>query len=1155
MAGSSFVHLHVHSHYSLLDGTARIPDLIDRAAAFGMPALALTDHGNLYGAVEFYRTARAKGIRPILGIEVYVAPGSRFERKSTDRKAPPLHHLVLLARDLRGWRNLLQLATRSHLEGFYYKPRVDLDLLREHAEGLIAMSACLSGEVNKLALAGDLRGARECIERYAGIYGRENVHLEIQDAGLPDQRRLLEIIPRLAREAGVGIVATNDVHYLTPEDARAHEVHLCISTGKTLADAGRLRMDAGQFYFRSGAEMERLFAGFPEALAASADIASRCQVELDVSAPHLPRFDPPDGRDATSFFRLLCDEGCRARFPEMPEEVRTRLAYEMDVIERMGYVSYFLIVWDFIRYARERGIAVGPGRGSAAGSLVAYALGITDVDPLRYDLIFERFLNAERISLPDIDIDFCMDRRDEVIAYVRERYGHDRVSQIITFGTMAARAVIRDVGRALGVPLKEVDAIAKKVPERPGIKLGEALTEEPDLAKLCASRVEYSDLLAIAQRLEGLNRHASTHAAGVLISDVPIVEVVPLQRTGDDVTTQFPMEVLESIGMLKMDFLGLKTLTVIDRALALVRRTRGIALDLDRVPFDDPKTYALLASGETRMVFQLESTGMRELIRRLRPDRFEDIVALLALYRPGPLGSGMHDSFVRRKHGEEPVEYEHPLLEPILRETNGVILYQEQVMRIANRLAGFSMNEADNLRKAMGKKKPEILARFRDQFLRGAEANGVEPSIAEKIFGQIEYFAGYGFNKSHSTAYALLSYRTAYLKANYPAEFMAGVMSCDMGHTDKIALCVEECRRMGIAVRPPDIHSSGIAFEVVDGEIRYALEAVKNVGSKTVEAIVEARERVGRLRSIYHLCEEVSPQALNKTALESLIKAGALDAFGRPRAQLAAVVEDALARGAERDRDRRTGQLELFSFLESVGETLADSYPDIPEWDEGERLGHEKESLGLYLSGHPLARFDATIRRCATHATADLEEAEPGTEVIVAGQIAAIRRTLTRKGDAMAFVRIEDATGSAEVIAFPDTYEASRAALAEEALVFVCARIELRDEKRSLIATLIVPIESAEEALVGGIVLRVRSDEGDAEGRIYRIRQILEAFRGSTPVYVDIARTSPGRARRLAVGEALQVSACAELFRELTEAIGEENVAVLRKAPEPVEVG
>ncbi|MBN1418379.1 MAG: DNA polymerase III subunit alpha [Planctomycetes bacterium] len=1154
MAGSPFVHLHVHSHYSLLDGTARIPDLVARAAAFGMPALALTDHGNLYGAIEFYRAARDAGIRAILGIEVYVAPGSRFERKSTDRRAPPLHHLVLLARDLRGWQNLLQLATRSHLEGFYYKPRVDLDLLREHREGLIALSACLSGEVNKLAVAGDLRGAREAVERYAGIFGRENVYLEIQDAGLPDQRRLLEFIPGLAREARVGLVATNDVHYLTPEDARAHEVHLCISTGTTLADAGRLRMESDQFYFRSGAEMERIFARFPAAVAASADIASRCQVDLEVSAPHLPRFDPPDGGDATAFFHDLCESGCRARYPEMPPEVRSRLDHEMRVIERMGYVSYFLIVWDFIRYARERGIPVGPGRGSAAGSIVAYALGITDVDPLRYDLIFERFLNAERISLPDIDIDFCMERRDEVIAYVRERYGHDRVSQIITFGTMAARAVIRDVGRVLGVPLKEVDAIAKKVPERPGIKLEEALTEEPDLAKLCASRAEYTDLLGIARRLEGLNRHASTHAAGVLISDVPIVEVVPLQRTGQDVTTQFPMDVLESIGMLKMDFLGLKTLTVIDRALSLVRRTCGIDLDLDRAPLDDARTYALLSSGETRMVFQLESSGMRELIRRLRPDRFEDIVALLALYRPGPLGSGMHESFVRRKHGEEPVEYEHPLLEPILRETNGVILYQEQVMRIANRLAGFSMNEADNLRKAMGKKKPEILARFRDQFLRGAEANGVEPRIAEKIFGQIEYFAGYGFNKSHSTAYALLSYRTAYLKANHPAEFMAAVMSCDMDHTDKIALCAEECRRMGIAVRPPDLHSSGAAFEVVGGEIRHALAAVKNVGSKTVEAILEARERVGRFRSIYHLCEEVSPQALNKTALEALIKAGALDTFSRPRAQLAAVVEEALARGAERDRDRRMGQLALFSSLDPDGDVLADSYPNVPEWDEGERLRREKEALGLYLSGHPLARFDATIRRHATHTAADLEDAEPGIEVVVAGQVAAIRRTFTRRGDAMAFVRIEDATGSAEVIAFPEAYEAARAALVEDALVLVGARVDVRDEKRSLVGTRIVPIESADETLVDGIVLRVRSEQGDAEGRIYRIRQILEAFPGSSPVYVDIVRGDSRRACRLAVGDAFRVSPGSELLRELDAALGAENVSITRKTAETAEV-
>jgi DNA polymerase III subunit alpha len=845
----SFVHLHVHSHFSLLDGAITIPQLVKAAEDYGMPALALTDHGNLYGAVQFYKACTAAKVKPIIGMEAYVAPGSRTDRKRTPSGA--FFHFILLARNEEGYRNLMRLSSSAYLEGYYYRPRIDKEILAKHSKGLIGMSACLSSEINRAALQGDDAELRAQIESYRSLFEPECFFLEIQRNGLQEQERILEKIPPLAKEYGIPLVATNDIHYLRREDARAQEVHLCINTGQTMDDSDRLRFNSDQFYFRSKAEMERVLGDFPDAIENTARVAEMCDLQLDFTKTHLPVFEISTREDPVSYFRELCLAGCLERYPDFDSrpDIRERLDREMAVIERMGYVSYFLIVWDFIRYARENGIPVGPGRGSAAGSIVAYSLRITNVDPLAYDLLFERFLNADRISMPDIDIDFCMEGREKVIEYVKRKYGEDRVCQIITFGTMAARAVLRDVGRALGVPLPEVDAIAKRIPAGPKVSLRESLDADPDLKKLREGDAKIRELFEISLRLEGLNRHSSTHAAGVVIGDAPLIETVPLQKNGDDITTQFGMEDLESIGMLKMDFLGLRTLTVIDRALSLIEKSRGVRIDIDAIPLDDPKTYELLCRGDAAAVFQLESKGMRDLLRRLRPDRFEDIIALLALYRPGPLEGGMVDTYVQRKHGLEPMVFEHPILEPILSETNGVILYQEQVMRIANQMAGFSLNEADTLRKAMGKKKKEIMEKFKEKFSSGAASKGIDRGLATRIFDLIEFFAGYGFNKSHSTAYALVSYQTAYLKANYPTEFMAAVMTCEMSNTDKILEYLEECRRMGIETLPPNINRSEKGFTVEGNRIWYGLEAVKGLGGKVVDAMIEERQKNGEFRS------------------------------------------------------------------------------------------------------------------------------------------------------------------------------------------------------------------------------------------------------------------------------------------------------------------
>jgi DNA polymerase-3 subunit alpha len=1163
-AQRSFVHLHVHSHYSLLDGVVTIDRLAGAAKDCGMPALALTDHGNLFGAVEFFKACKAAGIKPIIGMEAYVAPGDRRERKRTAQGA--FFHFLLLARDEEGFHNLMRLSSLAYLDGFYYKPRIDKTLLSQHAAGLIGSSACLSSEINQAALGSSDVELRAQIQSYRDLFAPGCFFLEIQRNGLPEQERILEKIPPLAKEYGIPLLATNDIHYLRPQDSRAQEVHLCINTGQTMDDSDRMRFNSDQFYFRSPEEMERVLGDFPEAIENTLAVAEMCNLEIDFSKTHLPRFVLEGSEDPEDLFRRLCEDGCRRRYPDFDanQAVRQRLEYEIEVIRKMGYVSYFLITWDFIRYARESSIPVGPGRGSAAGSVVAYALGITNVDPLKYDLLFERFLNADRISMPDIDIDFCMEGRERVIRYVRQKYGEDHVSQIVTFGTMAARAVLRDVGRTLNIPLSEVNAIAKKIPAGPGVELQSSLEADPDLVRLRDSDSKLRELFDLALRLEGLNRHSSTHAAGIVIGDRPLLDRIPLHKSGDDIVSQWTMEDLEAVGMLKMDFLGLRTLTIIDRCLKEIRKSCGVEVDIDAIPLDDPKTFELLCRGDAVAVFQLESKGMRELLRRLRPDRFEDVIALLALYRPGPLEGGMVERYVQRKHGVEPITYEHPDLEPILKETNGVILYQEQVMRIANVLAGFTLNEADNLRKAMGKKKKEIMERFKEKFVGGAVAKGSDRKLATRIFDLIEFFAGYGFNKSHSTAYALISYQTAYLKANYPTEFMAAVLTCELSNTDKLVEYLEESRRMGIEILPPHINSSEKGFSVEDGKIWYGLEAIKGIGGKVVDLILEARSRAPEaFRSIFEFCERVDGQAVHKTVLEGLVACGAFDCFGQRRSQLMASVDAAMTRGTESRKDRKSGQMTFFSLFGDAGAgggsaagsragggfAVQETYPEIPEWSEEERLGREKQSLGFYLSGHPLFAWRRLIQKYANNTIPGLHSAADGDEVVVGVQVAKLTKKVSKKsGEPFWIATVEDLQGSVELFVNREQFEAAQGALQEDALVLLKGTARHRDGAASLRLDAVLPLKDAPAKLTRDLCLVFPL--GRLEGRddlLFKLKQVLASYRGGCPVFLVFRREGSERA----IVEVGRDSFCApgiELLQEVDALCGEENVLVNRMA-------
>lgn len=1149
MKQNDFVHLHVHSHFSLLDGNCQLDELLDAVRASGQDAIALTDHGNLFGAVHFYRACKQRDIRPILGIEAYIAAGSRHERRKLTRPGhiKGTYHATLLAKSRRGFENLMQLSSAAYVEGFYYKPRMDREILKELGNDIICLSGCLASEVNQAILMGRMEEAEQTIREYQAIFGTENFYLEVMRHGTSEQDVTRNAMKELSRVTGAPLVATNDIHYVRAEDWKAQDVALCIGIGKTEADTERFKMASHELYFKDTATMAALFEDMPQAIASTREIADRCKLDIPFGNRYLPAYTHPEGETPEQFFRRICREGIEKRYGEPTAVVLQRLEYEIDVIVKMGFVDYFLITWDFIKFARDNGIPVGPGRGSAAGSIVAYALEITQLDPIHYNLLFERFLNSERISMPDIDIDFCKDRREEVIRYVEQKYGRDRVAQIITFGTMKSRAVIRDVGRVLDIPLSEVDRIAKKIPSGPKDTLASALKTDSEVQKLYRESEQVKRLFDIAIKLEGSPRHASIHAAGVVISDRPLKERVPLYRSGDDITTQWTMDVLEDIGLLKVDFLGLRTLTIIKKAVDNIRIVKGSEIDIDRIPLDDPATYKLLGRGDANGVFQLESEGMKGLLKRLRPDCFDDIIAVLALYRPGPLGSGMVDSYVRRKHREEPISYLHPSLEPILKESLGVILYQEQVMRISNVLSGFSLNEADNLRKAMGKKKPEVLAKFKERFVQGAEANGVAPKVASEIFDLIEYFAGYGFNKSHSAAYAFITYQTAWLKANHPVEYMAGLLTCEMIQIDKTAEYIEECRTMGIEVLPPDVNRSFVEFAVEEGKIRFALAALKGVGETAVKALIAARDSGGPFKSLYDLCERVDLRILNKGALEALVNAGAADCLPGNRAQKCAALEEAMAVGAAAAKDRRSGQGSLFADIEdfsSDDSRRPSGLPDIPEFEETERLAREKSILGFFLSGHPLNRVRSEILRFANTTIADLGKREQGARVTVGGMISQVRVMTAKSGRSanqkFAVVTIEDFSSSCEAVIYSELYPALIDRLAPDKICFIAGEVDRRRETPSLIAKELIDIENAPHSLTRWVTLGLSEDD-DLEMVLPALHRVLRGHPGSLPVYFRLNTAAHGDIL-IQAGSQYRVRIDPAILDELEKIIGVDRI-------------
>jgi DNA polymerase-3 subunit alpha len=1127
---NEFVHLHLHTEFSLLDGACRVDELLDEAVKLKMPALAVTEHGNMFSSVVFHDHARERGLKPILGCEVYVAQGSRFEKSGPQTET---NHLVLLAETDEGYKNLIKLVSSGYTEGFYYRPRIDKELLAKHAKGLIGLSSCLKGEVASALKIEQARPALEAAARLRDILGPNNFFLEMQYQGIDEQKTVINGIVPLARELNLPLVATNDVHYLRQGDYQPHDILLCIGTGKTVNDAQRLRYTGDQFFLKTADQMAAVFKDYPEALRNTVLVAERCNVTIPKGQNHLPSFAVPEGTSLDQYFEQIAREGFAQRLPRLRQiaasgqarhsidEYERRLDYEIAMIHQMGYAGYFLIVWDFIRYAREEGIPVGPGRGSAAGSLVAWSMRITDVDPLDFDLIFERFLNPERVSLPDIDVDFCERRRGEVIDYVTRKYGRENVAQIITFGTMKAKAVVRDVGRALDMPYADVDRIAKQIPPALDMTLDKALAENPVLKDMVARDAKVKEVIDIGKRLEGMSRHASVHAAGVVIAPGPITDYAPLYKGArDEITTQWNMKEVERIGLLKMDFLGLSTLTLIRDCLEEIKRTEGVTLDIDNVALDDPKTYKLFGEGAAYGIFQFESSGMRELLRKAKPERLDDLIALNALYRPGPLKSGMVDDWVARKQGKTEVKYELKELEPILSDTYGVIAYQEQVMRIAQALAGFTLGQADVLRKAMGKKDPKVMAKQREAFMAGASAKGLNEKKAAKVFDLMEYFAGYGFNKSHSTAYAFLAYQTAYLKANYPWHFAAALLTIEAQNTDKLAMYLAESRDRSIPVLPPDINESQLHFSVEPGRgVRFGLTAIKGLGENAIKSIIDARTELGRIPSLHALCEILDLRLVNKRVFEALVKSGACDTLvgggthsvlrdpiPSVRARLFAAIDGACEHGARTQRNKEFGQgdLDLFGGSDDSAGPTTIPLPDVPPWSEIEQLNFEKETLGLYWSGHPIDRYADDLREYGSKTTRDLnvkrEAVEvsdegpedvagvapvPGTasvplpskpvseDVSIGGIVSGLRPLKTRKGDRMCVFMLDDANGSIEVVVFPEAFKQHGHLAENGTTVCVSGRFEKDDESARILASEIVPIEMVRERLAKSVAINV----------------------------------------------------------------------------------
>jgi DNA polymerase-3 subunit alpha len=1132
MEHSRFVHLHCHTEYSLLDGANKVDKLFERIKALKQPAVAMTDHGNMFGAIEFYREALSKGIKPIIGCEIYVAPTSRFDKKGVDKGPKEYNnHLILLAMNRDGYRNLCKLVTLGYIEGFYYKPRIDKELLRKFNGGLIALSACLQGEVSQALSNGNIEKARAAAASYASIFG-DRYYVEIQDNKLAEQEKVNRLLVELARELSLPVVATNDCHYGEREDYHAHDVLLAVQTGKTVDDDNRLRLETDELFLKSAEEMQRGFDYCPGAVERTLEIADRCNVEIEFGKYHFPAFTPPKEISLDDYLDELAHSGLDERLegvddPEVRKSYRERLDYELGVIKGMQFPGYFLVVADFINYAKRNGIPVGPGRGSSAGSLVAYALKITDLDPIRHVLLFERFLNPERRSMPDIDVDFCIRGRAQVIQYVKDKYGADRVAQIATFGTLKAKAAIKDVGRALGFSFAEADAIAKLIPApKQGFDfpLQESIKMEPRLQELIKGDQRVQTLIGHALRLEGLVRHASTHAAGVVLSNLPLVDHLPLfvDKEGG-IVTQFDMGSVEKIGLVKFDFLGLKTLTLIHDCLKLIDESQGVKVDIPHLALNDKKTYRLLCDGNTTGVFQLESTGIREMTVKIRPNCFEDLVAILALYRPGPLDSGMAEEYIKRKHGKVKFKYLYPLLEPILKDTYGVIVYQEQVMQIAQVLGGYSMGDADILRRAMGKKDPEEMAAQRERFVEGAEAKKISHEQATEIFDQMETFARYGFNKSHSAAYALVSYQTAYLKAHYRVEFMAALMTSEMDDTDKVIKNLAECRQKGIEVLAPDVNESRSNFTPVGDKIRFGLAAVKNVGAKAVEVILDSRRKDGPFESLFDFCRRVDLTAVNKRVIESLIKCGAFDATGISRQRMIGALDDAMRGGQAYQRDQESNQINIFAVLGAPakgGKKPGDVYPQVTEWSAQESLAFEKEALGFYITGHPLDKYERAIKKITNGSIAALKEKAAPGEVKLGGVVSALKLRNTKKGDRYGTFNLEDKTGFLEIIAWPDVYKKCAELLSADDPIFVKGRLEAGEERIQVIANEISLLaEAAAKGRANGnglgndrrdgekLHLHARESEISAD-ELVRLRDMLLEYPGPCTVFLHLYAAS-----------------------------------------------
>ncbi len=1132
-----FVHLHAHTEYSLFDGTARIKDLVSHVKELGQNALAITDHGAMYGAVYHYKECIKQGIKPIIGCEVYVTKGSRFIKGSAGKEK--LYHLILLAENNAGYRNLIKICSKSWTEGYYHKPRADHDLLVKYHEGLIALSACVGGELPQAVLNQDLEEAKKIIEFYIQTFGKDHYFIELQNHELPEEAAVRPILAALAEEYGVGLVATNDFHYTKKEDAPSQEVKLCISTGNTLEDSNRFRFSNNEFYCKSGEEMKKILGAFPGAIENTQKIAERCHVTLTFGEHKLPSFDVPEGETAAGYLQKLCEESLPERYPDFGEKEKKRLAYELEVINQMGFADYFLIVMDFIRYAKNNGIPIGPGRGSAAGSIVSYLLHITEVDPLRFNLLFERFLNPERVSMPDIDTDLCYRGRGQVIKYLAEKYGEDHVAQIITFGTLAARAVIRDVGRVMGIPLREADRLAKMVPSGPGVTLQKTLDGSKEFSDEYKNNELTHRLIDHCLDLEGLSRNSGTHAAGVVICSEPVDEYVPIQLTQDDfIQTQYEKDLDEELGLLKMDLLGLRNLTVIHDAVEMIKSNRGIDIDINNIPSQDTLTCEMLCKGDTTGVFQSESSGFTGLLIQLHPERFEDLIPMVALYRPGPLGSGMAEDFINRKHGKIPVQYPHPMLKDILKETYGIILYQEQVMQIASAMGGFSLGQADLLRRAMGHKEPEILSAQRELFLDGARTQNVDEKIANEVFDLMLHFAGYGFNKSHSVCYGWIAWQTAYLKANYRPEFMAAMMTCYNGDKNKVSRYISDTKRAGVKIAAPDVNRSQAYFSVKGETILFGLSGIQNVGENVVNSIISARNKGGFFTSLSDVLERAEVKGLNSRACESLIRCGAMDSLGYNRRQLLEALPQALNMAAATKNDRNSGQLSLFGGEEQV---KVISYPDLPDMESDEKIEWERKLLGFYVSGHPLDAYKEEMKTCSPIYSIRSDAAHyDGKMVTVAGMIIRVKGMMTKKGSPMGYVTVEDYEDAVECVVFPSVWESVRPILIEDTAVWIRGKVQASERDFKLLAEEITPLSNLRtQGTYPKVHLYVDADH-ESEEVSSKLEEILKRYHGKIPVCLHIKRTQ----QRIIMNEKFYLEMNEEAKKQLEKLLGENAVIV-----------